>query len=84
MPVARVKKSRYARFLLRIRGIRNVNDTRNLVASCHRCNERKRDQTGLWYLRGLLGRYRVYWLIRDLMLLALLAGVVYVLLLFWH
>ena len=78
VPVAKAKKRRYARFLLRIQGIQNVNDRRNLVASCHKCNKRKRDNMGLWYIRGRLGKYRVYWLIRDILLLVLLMGACYV------
>ena len=36
-------------------GIRNINDRRNLVASCKSCNARKANQMGLWILRGKLG-----------------------------
>ena len=78
IPVAKVKKSGFVRFLLRMHGIQNVNDKRNLVASCHRCNERKRDKMGVWYIRGRLGKYRIYWLIRDMLLFALLVGSCYV------
>lgn len=56
VPVSQVKKSRYARFLLKIRNIKNVNDERNLVPSCRKCNMKKGDSIGLWYIRGMLGK----------------------------
>ena len=41
--------------------IRNINDPRNLVASCQPCNARKGDRMGLWILRGKLGRHKAFW-----------------------
>jgi len=56
VPVNQVKKSQKARKLLLRDGITNVNDLRNLVASCETCNKIKSDQLGSWYTRGKLGR----------------------------
>ena len=79
VPVARAKKSAFARMLLRIQGIHNVNDGKNLVACCHRCNERKRDRMGIWYVRGHLGKYRLYWLFRNLLRMTFFFGIGYLL-----
>lgn len=81
VPVAKAKVSRLVQIGLRLQGIRNVNDVRNLVPSCHRCNSKKRDKTGLWYLRGVLGGFRIYWIIRGLLRFAFLVGLVY---LIWY
>lgn len=61
VPVSASKNSADKRNLLYIRGIKNVNDIRNLVPSCKRCNNRKGSKTGLWYVRGILGKYSWYW-----------------------
>ena len=61
IPVARAKKGGFARQMLKEEGIANVNDVRNLVPSCRRCNRRKGTKMGVWYIRGILGKYPVYW-----------------------
>lgn len=55
------------------RGIRNINDPRNLVASCQSCNYRKADRTGLWVLRGKLGRHPLFWFLLYALGLAAIA-----------
>lgn len=55
VPVGQTKKSSYARSLLTIRGIQDVNDIRNLAPSCSKCNRRKSDKMGVWVLRGWFG-----------------------------
>lgn len=60
VPVSKTKKSTGARMLLYIQGIGNVNDVRNLAPSCDRCNKKKGDRTGLWWIRGVLGKYPVF------------------------
>lgn len=77
MPVGRVKKSSRARLMLKIRGIRNVNDPRNLAPSCSACNRRKSDKIGLWYLRGILGKYKIYWIVLYILLVLAVLFVVY-------
>lgn len=79
IPVGMAKKYRFARLLLRIRGIRNVNDSRNLVPSCHRCNERKRDRLAGWYIKGRLGKYKLYWIIKYLSELIFWICIIYLL-----
>lgn len=77
MPVGKAKRHAHIRFLLWVSGIRDINDPKNLVASCHSCNERKRDKTGWWYIRGVLGKYKLYWLVVYLFRLALFLGLIW-------
>lgn len=83
VPVAKTKYSKRARNLLQKRGIYNVNDERNLVPSCRKCNNKKSDKMGMWYLRGKYGNhkwfkiaYRIY-KIFFLIILSYLLYVVY-------
>ncbi len=62
VPVAGTRKSFLARWILKSRGIKTVNDPRNLCASCRRCNASKGAKMGLWLIRGWLGQYRAYWI----------------------
>ena len=55
-------------------GIRNINDQRNLVASCKSCNARKANQMGLWILRGKLGRHPGFWFLLYMAGMAAIAG----------
>ena len=64
VPVQKAKQSRFARFLLRIRGIHDVNDSRNLVCACASCNSKKRTKMGLWIPAGIIGKLQWLWPIR--------------------
>lgn len=77
VPVAKAKVSPHARFLLYIQGISNVNDIRNLAPSCQKCNRRKDTKMGLWWLRGKLGKYKLYWIMKKVLVVALIALLVY-------
>lgn len=59
IPVGQTVKNPYARMLLEMRGIENVNDTKNLVPSCAKCNKAKSDHIGLWPLRAYLGKHNM-------------------------
>lgn len=72
VPVARVKRNGYSRWLLKRKRIKNINDIRNLVPSCRRCNRRKGTRMGLWYWRGILGKYKAYWVVVHIAALLLL------------
>ena len=61
IPVNKIKTSSSARLLLKMCHIDNVNDIKNLVPSCAKCNLRKADKMGLWFWRGKLGKYKTYW-----------------------
>jgi hypothetical protein len=71
IPVAKAKSNVWVRTWLHICGITNVNDARNLVAACERCNRKKSDRIGGWVLRGALGRHRIFWTIRNIVLIAI-------------
>lgn len=77
IPVAKAKSEVSARALLQICGIKNVNDHKNLVASCHRCNHKKLDKMGLWVIRGAIGRHKFVWVVRDIIVFVLLSAGLY-------
>ncbi len=79
VPIGMTKKSGFMRWFLKYNGIDNINDVRNLVPSCYRCNSRKGDRLGLWFLKGILGKYKVYWIIRRIIITILLCTLVYLL-----
>lgn len=62
-------------------GIHDVNDLKNLVPACQRCNSRKGQKGGIWIARAMLGRYPVWFPIRTCLYIALV--VVLVALLVW-
>ena len=62
IPVAQVKKSAFARWLLTVRGIDTVNDPRNLAPSCRLCNLEKGDKMGVWTIRGIFGESKLSWI----------------------
>lgn len=73
-PVGCVSRDVKLQKKLERQGIRNINDPKNLVASCQSCNARKGNRMGLWILRGKLGRHLWLWWIRYALRLAILAA----------
>ncbi len=61
----------YYRRKLEKQGISDVNDLKNLVPACKRCNSRKGQKTGIWILRADLGAHRAYWIARPFIYLML-------------
>ena len=91
IPVGAAKNKLLVRVLLNLCGIHNVNDEKNLVSACRKCNRKKSDKMGLWVIRGAIGRHRIVWILRDVVVAALLFGLGYFLLknyietgLFWE
>ena len=76
-PVGQVARDLALQKKLERKGIRNVNDPRNLVAACGKCNAEKGDSMGLWILRGSVGRYPWLWMIRYLIRAGILALAIY-------
>lgn len=64
----------YYRRKLAKQEIDNVNDPRNLVPACKRCNSRKGQKTGLWVLRADLGAHKAYWIARPFVCLGLVVA----------
>lgn len=56
-----VKNHILARLFIFLLGIHNINDTKNLVASCKKCNRKKSNKQGFWVLRGYLGKHIWFW-----------------------
>lgn len=71
IPIGKVKTSTFARTLLYLRGICTVNDYRNLVPACSKCNRKKSDKMGFWIVKGYLGKFKLYWIIRKFVWLGL-------------
>lgn len=66
IPVHAAEHSLWARRRLRRMGCRSVNDAKNLVPACRKCNQRKGGKTGIWIIRGKLGQKAWYWPVRRL------------------
>ena len=64
-------------FWMRLIGIANVNDVRNLAPACRRCNIKKGRKAGIWIVKAIVGKHEIYWMIRRLLQLALLALIAY-------
>ena len=79
IPVAKAKNSMGVRTWMQLCGIKNVNDSKNLVASCSRCNGHKSDKMGFWTLRGMIGRYKATWVARNIFVILLVLLVIYLL-----
>ena len=71
IPVYGVKRSHFMRW--KIRHYTDINDLRNLVPSCRRCNLKKGESTSfVWRWRARLGKHALYWRIRRVTLFLLL------------
>ena len=65
IPVDKASKDPRLQKKLKKAGYRDINDPRNLAASCLKCNRKKGTKTGLWILRGRVGRINAIWYIRH-------------------
>ena len=54
-------KNYYRNFMKRHHYNEGVNDRKNIVPACAACNARKGKKTGLWLIRGFLGRFFPRW-----------------------
>ena len=77
IPVSAAQNSLFIRILLNICGITNINEEKNLVSACRKCNRKKSDKIGLWVIRGAFGRYRIIWILRDIIILLTLLSLGY-------
>ena len=76
-PIGKASKSIKYQKKLNRRGMKNINEPKNLVPACKRCNMRKSAKTGLWIIRGKIGRYKYVWYIRWSLRLALFIFIIY-------
>ena len=79
IPVDKAKSSTKAKNLLALQGIKNVNDVKNLAPSCYDCNSRKGAKMGLWFIRGILGKYKWFWIAKNIFLFFILILIIYIL-----
>lgn len=78
IPVDKVKKNKsYARWLMKKMGINNINNSKNLVEACARCNSKKRTKMGIWLIKGFLGKSKILWTIRWLLRLLIIILIIY-------
>ena len=65
IPVAKAKTNMGVRTWMQLCGIKNVNESKNLVAACGRCNGHKSDKMGWWTIKGMIGRHKAFWTTRN-------------------
>lgn len=76
--IRKAQKSKVLQFILRLVRINDINDTKNLTASCERCNKKKGQKLSLSYvIRGILGRKSWYWLIYYLLIIVILIIIIF-------
>lgn len=76
-PVKRVREEPGLQKKLRKMGIHDVNDPRNLVPSCSKCNAKKAAKMGRWIFYGKIGQSTILWIIRKILRLTLFIFAVY-------
>lgn len=68
IPISKVKNTGYGRNMMNLLDIKDINDTKNLVPSCIRCNMKKDNHIGFWPVKAALGKYKTYWVVHDIAL----------------
>lgn len=75
IPVKKASENSAYQKFIQIMHWKGVNDHRNLGAACRRCNSRKGAKTGLWLLRGYIGKSSLFqyfrWTVRACLIAAL-------------
>ena len=80
-PIGKVSESIRLQKKLLKKGIKNVNDIRNLVPACEPCNLKKGKQVGNWIRRGKYGRNKWLWVVRYFLRAAfVITGIVFTIL----
>lgn len=77
IPVYKAKNDKFYRKLLSLQNIKNVNDIRNLTASCEKCNSKKSAKGGFWIIRGWFGRSSFRVILKEAIFLILGSAVLY-------
>lgn len=62
-PINKTSKSMVYKYFLKKLKINDINDIRNLAPACKSCNSRKASKTGLWLIRGFIGKYSATWFV---------------------
>ena len=65
IPIDKAKKNKgFARFLMKLLKINNINDSKNLTYSCNKCNNFKRAKMGIWTLWGFMSKFQFLMIVR--------------------
>lgn len=78
-PIKKAREDPKIQHKLRKMGLHDVNDPKNLVAACEKCNARKAAKTGKWILWGKIGQSTFFWIIRKIIRLCVFITAIYVL-----
>lgn len=76
IPASKVQKDNNLQIWLWLNKCESVNDLKNLVPSCNRCNQLKGRKIGLWPLRAYLGQFETYWKIRKIANIVLIGAAI--------
>lgn len=63
-PVSKVSRDIRLQKKMARMGIYGLNEKKNLVAACMKCNRRKGTHMGKWIIKGRIGRHAWVWMIR--------------------
>lgn len=83
VPIDQMKKSACTRRIMRLFGITNINDPKNLASACSKCNARKGNNGGIWIVRGYLGQFRLYWILLRMIQLTVIIAILLIILFVW-
>ena len=71
-PIGKATKSlKYQKKLAR-KGLKNINDGKNLVSACYKCNALKAADTGIWIIKGRIGLIYPLWILRYIFRLVII------------
>ena len=83
-PVHIVNKSSYYQAKLMAMGAKSVNDYKNLVPACKKCNSRKSAKIRGWVWRGKIGRIQALWPIRKFFRYSLILSAMSLIIFFYY
>ncbi len=63
---------------LKLFGIKDINCLKNLGAACERCNKRKSAKTGMWVVKGIIGKSDFLWYVRYVLRILLILCLLFV------
>lgn len=79
-PISKAQKSKIITWIIKTSNFESINDTRNLIPACRRCNSQKSDKGGFWLIWGWLGKHYIFWyLLWFLLLTVVVLSVLYIL-----
>lgn len=64
IPVKKASENPVYQNFVRALGWRGINDYHNLGAACRKCNSKKSSKTGMWLIRGFVGKSNLFQIVR--------------------